>query len=524
MKKFISLLLAGTLLPLFSGEIPAGKMEVERTMENKIRIISDFSPEYQLLRTAGDGVANHQFNFEPVYLIRKKDNKTFHLHRCTDDTAPWNMYGTYIGANHGCSDGNTLLIKNHGLTEKDLGKKILGEKNRAFYVMKIISKDSIGVFSLPNKHKTRPWAFSRIGGIGKTVPVTIDGKQFKAKITSIFQLAPCIRFLSRKYLADGKELKKGEKRICSTFIVEDSHIVLQPDTMVKYQVNNPGKKIDLNDPSMEMIVRNDYKYIFTPDGNCIIDSKSELMEDLKINIFGGLQSQIPGNGYYFNSHTYYVPKTRPRKYSITVKDRKVKGKIIKGGKKEFHLDFVKGVNFAQYPFPSVFFGPKYSNLQVSTDYPDTCIQFFGRKGGNTRQAAYALGFSMTEGNTRKGVWNKYSERPIWINYTRKTYPMVINNKKMKKGEIYQFYGYRQYFNGTRPGIPGSFYSHVLNNYKYYYYDSHENTPDFLLKEALAGKMEIVECSKGLNARQVANGVEIKGSAPYARLVFRVKVK
>lgn len=517
MKKMISLLLAGALLPLFGGVIPPGKMEVERTEENKIKVTSDFSEKYQLLRTAGDGIKNKQFNFEPVYLIDKKTKKSFHLHRCTDDTTPWNMYGTYIGANHGCSDGNTLKIKNHGFTRKDLGKKILTEKGKDFYIMEIINKDTFGVFSLPNKHKTRPWAFSRIAFKRGPLNVIIDGKKIQAQNMGIYQLTPCIRFLSRSYLADGKELKKGEKRICSTFVVKDSHIVLQPDTMVLHQVKNPGKMIDLNDPSLEMIVRNDITYTFTADGNCIVDSRSELMEDLYISLFGGLQSQIPGNGYYFPSHIYYVPKTRPLK---AVFKGKIRGKNVT---KNFSLDFVKGVNFAQYPFPSVFFGPDYSNITDPASYPDTCIQFFGQKD-KKRQAGYALGFSMTQGATRKGVWQKYSRKPIWINYTRKTYPFVIANKQMKKGEKFHFYGYRQYFDAAKAGIPGSFYSHKLNQYKYYYYDSHENTPDFLLKEKLAGKMEIVEASKGLTAKQTKEGVKIKGSSPYARLVFRVKVK
>lgn len=517
MKKMITLLLAAAILPLFSQEIPSGKMEVERTKENKIKILSDFSPEYYLLRTAGDGKKNGQFNFEPVYLVRKKDKKTFHLHKCMDDTTPWNMYGTYIGANHGCSDGNTLRIPNHGFTEKDLGKKVLTEKGKAFYIMGIPDKNSIGVFSLPQKHRSRPWAFSRIAFKREPVNVIIDGKKIKAFHTGIYQFTPCIRFLSKKYLADGKELKKGEKRICSSFTVTDSHIVLQPDTMVLAQVKNPGKRVDLNDPSLEKIVRNDITYIFTPDGNCIVDSRSELMEDLYISLFGGLQSQLPGNGYYFPVHTYYVPKTLPLK---AVFKGKYKGKIIT---KEFSLDFVKGVNFAQYPFPSVFFGPDYKNIADPASYPDTCIQFFGQKK-NRRQAGYALGFSMTEGATGKGVWQKYSRKPIWINVTRKTYPFVIANKHMKKGEKFHFYGYRQYFDAAKASIPGTFYSHKLNGYKYYYYDSHENIPGFLLKEKLEGKMEIVEMSRGLTAVQKKEGVMIKGTAPYARLVFRVKVK
>ena len=104
-------------------KLTADTLQVSRK-GNDILIKSEYSPEYFLLQKISLGTRNYQINFVSTSLQDKKTGKEIIVHSCPDDATPLNLNSTYIGANHGCSDADTVILKDHGFTEKDLGKVI----------------------------------------------------------------------------------------------------------------------------------------------------------------------------------------------------------------------------------------------------------------------------------------------------------------------------------------------------------------------------------------------------------------
>ena len=507
---FTALLIAG-FIP-FMLALPAGKMEVERTREDRIIIRSGFSPEEELFREASPG-RNGQFNFTGSYLKNKKNGKITLIHRMGDDVPSFSINGTCIGANHGCSDAETLEIRNHKLTRKDLGKKVVFGK-KVFYIVGISSPHTIGILSEPLKTR-RLWAFCRLGvKRGEKISITLEGKKYEAFYKGIHQFRPSVRFLEKKFLADGRELKKGEKRLASTFIAREVYEVLKVDEALRSLINSPGRPLNTHDPAISTIVRNDFSYIFRGDGSCIVDSKTTPLRDLYFSQYLGIMSvALAKNGY--DKHLYYIPKTLP----FTAEVRNRKKEVVK----RVHFDFGKGADFHIFPFPNVRIGKKQKNLADPNSYPDAYIQFLCRKKGEKleKEVGYALGFHILEGDARQEKWEKTSSNPVWIYVSRKTYPLILERKSRKKGETIHIQGYRHYFHVPSAKVPGSLYSHIAGKYRYFYYDSHHDIPDFILKNVPEGKLEIVEKSKGLTLVWKKEGVKIKGEKPYARTVFRV---
>ena len=67
---------------------------------------------------------NGQVNFNKVFSVpthpgMKTEDLTGGavIHANGDDSTPWNINGTYIGANHGCSDSRVITSPAHGLIQ-----------------------------------------------------------------------------------------------------------------------------------------------------------------------------------------------------------------------------------------------------------------------------------------------------------------------------------------------------------------------------------------------------------------------
>jgi len=71
----------------------------------------------------------------------------------------WNINGTYIGANHGCSDARELTCPNHGRTVADLGTVWQDEAGAKFVILKIADANHLWVMST-NSSRGSIWQFN----------------------------------------------------------------------------------------------------------------------------------------------------------------------------------------------------------------------------------------------------------------------------------------------------------------------------------------------------------------------------
>ncbi|MBO4304173.1 MAG: hypothetical protein J6A21_06270 [Lentisphaeria bacterium] len=517
-KMYLSVILILFGLAGISAEeklLPQGMQEVTRE-GSSIRIKSHFSSRYFLERKIALG-QNKQFNFVSASLLDKKDGEVVTVHRCLDDATPLLLNSTYIGANHGCSDADTIFLKDHGYTEKDLGKvlnkgKVEGEK---FYIIAVLDKDRFATLSDPYKNPRRPWAFSRTGGTGKAVTLFDNGKELKgAKSLGIYQYRPCARFHYQKYFADGKELEDGQTVQCRVFRMEESYDILRPDSMLENQKKNPGKKVDLKDPSIQSVLLTRLAYDFRPDGSCVVESYVKAHCDFYLSIHGAIQSATLVSGAFGrrSDHFYYIPKTVP-----------FKGKL---GGKEHTFDFLKGENFYVQSWPSLAFSEKSGNIADVNNPPDSAIQFLGRtvQGKFQPVFGYALGYSMTEGDTVPAVRSKQARTFWWVHSTRKTYPTAVGNLQVKAGREFQVYAYRHYFDPAREGLSGTMYSYELKGARYIYLDYQKSVERELVKlpDCEGKKLSVVEKTPSVSFEETQGGILLTVKDGYGRLVLKAK--
>lgn len=104
---------------------------------------SAFSSHRDLVVRVGKG-SNRQINFLNTRLVPVSAgmdagaiNGGTLIHGNGDDATPWNINGTCIGGNHGCSDTRELPCPNHGMTVADLGSEWVDEAGTKFYLVKV---------------------------------------------------------------------------------------------------------------------------------------------------------------------------------------------------------------------------------------------------------------------------------------------------------------------------------------------------------------------------------------------------
>lgn len=527
MKKLFIMVLSVIAGSLLASALPADKLQVSRK-GNDILIKSEYSAEYFLLQRVSLGKRNFQINFVSVSLQDKKNGKEILVHHCTDDSTPLNLNSTYIGANHGCSDADTVTLKNHGFTEKDLGKVLnLGKPDgKKYYIISIIDKDRFATLSDSVKNPRRPWTFGRIGRRGADLKLFFNGKALEgAKNVGIFQYQPCLRFHYQKYIADGKELKDGETVICRNFRIEESYDILRPESMLAKQKQNVGKKLDLNDPSIAAVVLVRLAYDFAPGGVCIIDNYCKALCDFYLYIHGVIQSMCPNSRAFDRkgAHIYYIPKTIPfkKKYKVKV------GKKIE--EREFSFNFLKGENFFRFPWPSVTFSEKSKNIADAKNPPDSSIQFLGKYDKNGKfipVLGYALGYSMTEGDSVPAIRSEQAKSYWWVHSTRKTYPSAAGNINVKAGKEFHTYAYRQYFDAAAcKAVSGNMYYHKLKDAWYIYLDYQKSVKDEFVKlpAAVKGKkLSVVEKTPSVSFKEEDGGILLTVKDSYGRLVLKAK--
>ncbi|MEN6302360.1 MAG: hypothetical protein ABFD96_06525, partial [Armatimonadia bacterium] len=157
---------------------PAGRLQVVKEGE-RVYVRSSFSPTHEVVVVVGKGI-NRQINFEKTVLVpmvagAKADDLTNSqlIHGNGDDSTPWNLNGTYIGANHGCSDSRVITCENHGLTRADLGSEWVDGAGTKFYVLKIPDSSHFWVLSA-NSGTGDIWKFNG-KVVGPTLKRTRDG-------------------------------------------------------------------------------------------------------------------------------------------------------------------------------------------------------------------------------------------------------------------------------------------------------------------------------------------------------------
>jgi hypothetical protein len=404
------------------------------------------------------------------------------IHNCGDDATPWNLNGTYIGGNHGCSDVIEITAKNHGFTVKDIGSAWTDEAGKTFYMIKLPKPDIIQILS-ENEGKDGIWKFTR-SIKGKELKRASDGKVLKFETAKITQLWPSCRMNKQVYLVNGKEpLAPGKSAVCDYFDIVEEYDIIAPDSLLESIKKNPGKEADFRAKDLDAVLTNRIVYRFQPMGACTVEHMSTARRGFNLSYAGFIQSAQLEKGS-FDIHEYYIPKTIP----FELKGRK--------------YDFRNFVDFSKKLPNEIMFAKRYKNIADPANLPDRFIQFLGKNdaGSSAHKVGYALGYSLVEGMTKPEERIKNTKTALYLYVSNKTYPYAVEGGFVPAGKVFHCLAYRQYFDPSAYKNTTSVYWHKEGDSYLLYIDYHKLVDNDIIKlpDYLSGrKISIVEKTPSL---------------------------
>ena len=502
---------------LAAGAADEGTLRVVKYGEH-VFLRSAFSPQHDLVVRVAKGT-NRQINFVSTLLVNASAGMSMQeltvgttIHGNGDDSTPWNINSTYIGANHGCSDARVVTIPEHGLTTADLGTLWTDEAGAQFCLLKIADKDR-GWFLPPSTSQNAIWHFNR-KYTGSTLKNQAGRTLTHTKI-SMVQLTPACRIKTQQYLIDGKTpLVEGEPSACDFFDIVEEYDIINPASIVQDMIDHPGEQRSFTAAHLAGVIRNHITYRFHPNGAHVIHTKSTALQEFRIGYMGFIQSGKLYTGK-FDTHEYYIPKTLPFTQDDTA------------------YDFRAIQDYRARPKSPLRFRTASKNIEFPENLPERFFQFLGRKDGDktVREVGYGLGYSLINGMTKPAIRAGGAGSSLMLYSSAKTYPTAIDSKAARTipaGTKFDCIAYRQYFHPAAQPNATCFLWHKEGTDTVVYADYHKAVDRDVLKlpaELVGKKITIVEKTPSLTLHThesvPENGMIVSVSNDYGYMVIRV---
>jgi hypothetical protein len=501
---------------MLNVQVPPDKVQVFKDGDI-VYIRSGFSFDQDVMIVMNKG-SNGQINFSHTTLIpsTKTENKTdsaipIIIHQCGDDSAPWKINGTYLGANHGFAYGRNLEVKGYSFTNRDLGRIWLDSANNKFYIMKVLSSANVWLLS-ENSSGSAIWEFNA-SIVGDQLRNAVNGQACQIINNNQVQLRPFVRIKKVQYLCDGeKTLIDKEPTLCNFLIIHEESDIIDPVSLLNVIKANPGKVVNYTDDETASIISDNITYRLSPMGSCIIEYSSRANCDFILDYMGFIQSG-PLNKNVFDSYIYYVPKSLPFE------------------KNKIKYDFRKGQDFMPPITAPLFFNTNEGNIENPLNLPDRFIQIAGKKtnDGITSKVGYVIGYSPLIGVSKLGERAKNTGNSLLVYTSSKSYPHAIDNKlgRITAGKEFHCVAYRQYFSpSVYPNTNGVYY-HQEGDAFIVYIDYKEKIardtiklPDYLIGK----KISVLESSGDLSLPELVpdEGLILKIDDPYTYIVLKLE--
>ena len=399
-------------------------------------IRSPFSPADDLVVRVGKG-ANGQANFAGTYLVGASTGMTVGelgagrlIHGCGDDATPWNLNGTYIGANHGCSDAREVVSASHGRTADDLGTVWKDGAGAEFVLLKVEDADRLWFLSV-DQGDGAIWRFTRT--LAAPALTRADGQTIPFTDAHMVQLRPACRITRQDYLIDGQRpLADGEPVTCEFLDIAEDYDIINPGSLVRDMVEHPGEQRSFVADQLDAVVANSILYRFHPNGACVIDYRAEALQEFNLGYMGFIQSAKLTAGTNYTTHEYFIPKTLP---------------FTQDG---LAYDFRSGQDYRTAPPSALNFSVDKLNVEDPGNLPERFIQMLGHEenGRVVHDVGYALGYSLVTGITVPEARAANCGRPLFLYTSAKSYPAAVDAKMgnpIPAGTEFHCRAYRCYF-------------------------------------------------------------------------------
>lgn len=500
---------------------PAPALRVLKHGE-QVFIRAHFSPTEDLVVRVGKGGVNYQFNYNSAYLVPVGAGMTVPeltagrlIHGNGDDATPWNLNGTYIGANHGCSDARELTCENHGLTVADLGSEWTDAAGTKFCLLKIADANHLWVLAA-NAGAGDIWKFTTTVA-GTSLQRPRDGATLSFSAAKMVQLTPACRISRQEYLVDGQTPLADDQAVtCASLDLVEDYDVISPASVVSDCLAHPGVARSFVGPDLAAVVSNHIIYRFLPNGANVIHHTAQARQDFNLGYMGFVQTAKLTTGTYYTTHDYYIPKTVPFTQNDVTWDFRAR--------QNYNLTL---------PAPLIFSAAN-KNVADPADLPERFIQVLGRKQGeqSVPEVGFAVGYSLLQGMTVPAQRAANAAQALMLYTSSKTYPTAADSKlarPIKAGTEFTCVAYRQYFwPGAQPQAT-CFYWHPEGDETVVYADYHRRVDRDVLQlpaEFTGKALRVVEKTPSVTlhtARAVpAAGLEVSVDGDYGSLVVAVR--
>lgn len=383
--------------------------------------------------------SNNCVSMQATYIIPNTNAITYSgmtsgtlIHISSDDIAPTQYNGVYMGANHGLDANRYINATGHGKTAQDQGSRYKDGANKVFRITYIESADKLWIAPL-NTGTYEKWAFNgnitgatltHVSGGTNTGDITIasSGQQY---------LMPSIKNQTKKALIDGVYDIVNEpigKPLYGNYI----------DFIDEYDIANPAGSIDSIEAHVgsltqtpvnlgESQVYNSIVYHYASNGSCTIYYTWIAKQVVDINYMGFTQMAKMTPVTTYNNVFGYLPGVDS----------------IQSGTP--YYDFDKVENITTNPTVAMNFTSTY--WKDTLQPPSRWVELLGTSAG-VMKYGFSHGYNLNKGDgaDRINLVNK-----AWrIHPSSKSYPQIIDDKlgDIPANGIYSASCFRYYYDAS----------------------------------------------------------------------------
>jgi hypothetical protein len=304
---------------------------------------------------------------------------TVQLHTSDDDITPIQINGTFIGANHGCSQARAITVTGHGKTVEDVGSEWTDGDGDKFYILRIVNANSLWVLS-ENKSVNTVWSWvttitdntlTHSSGATHTDAMTVT-----ASATAI--LMPAIKHQVRSVLLNGVSPVTADGVYkCRWLDIRHDYDISDVPSLLAYVISQVGSSTQpsFTDESIDDCVTMEHVYRYSGNGACTVYQTITNHQVIQIQYFGGWQSGGLVVGGAVKAYTYL-----PGMSAITVGENT--------------YDFTAIAETTTVPAQINF---NKTNWLSATDPPDRLINYTGTAANAPGQFGWALGYHTQSG-------------------------------------------------------------------------------------------------------------------------------
>ena len=442
---------------------------------------------------------NAPMNFSTAKLVPVNADYTAEgsvLSSSADEATPFNFNSSYIGANHGQSDGVEVTMSNHGKTAADVGSRWEDSNGIYWNLLRVVDKDTL--LFLSDNQKTSGSGYSFCKSIaGTTLTYVSDGAHSESIIFTAQQGSVQVQPAIANIRIEAYAVKNGNRYLlgkdapdagCDYVEIEEYYDIIDPSTVADALRAARPEGGYTEQPYIGVgkpIVNYHMTHRILADGTVLEIMDHKILDSVAMGYYGGIQYQQKQNTF--------------------------------GGGVYRYLPGTKGLQISD---PSRVDNISMDGVTVNSDYwtsatavPDRQVDYMQSSDG-TNEVAFAGGYLPFGYNATAQKRMDSVDRWGFLYKSNKVYPAYVTSKagvENFKDQAINGVAYKKYFDAsTCETGKNSWYTVEYDGCTYLYYDGFAAGTEVLelAPKLFFGSFELIAKSGEISYAAEANGIRI----------------